>query len=328
MKVDNIFKTVLLLLSIFTFLVFVGAQRIDAATIGKISGIVTVEATKEPLANVKVSIVGTNTSTTTNASGYYVMTNIDPGGYDIRAELPGYLSKTVALTTVFAGLTTTINFVLKATDVMELEGVTVTATKPLVKKDVTQTTRIIEADEIASMPRDTVNGILQTLPGVAVLNSTGSLHIRGGRSMEVKYLIDGIPVNDPIFSGMGLQISTNALEQMEVITGGFNAEHGDAQSGIINLITKAGTQKFSGRIRYRIGQWGQHHGDPIYGPWLDPDNGFRPVALEPFRGIFIGEPYGYQTPYRGNAVTVEELAEREGDDKVVFTEIFPVTTGN
>ncbi len=323
MKVDNIFRTALFILSISTSFVIFGAQEIDAATIGKISGIVTTESSKQPLANVKVAIVGTSTSTTTNESGYYVMTNIDPGGYDVRAELSGYLSKTVASTTVFAGLTTTINFALEATEVMELEGITVTATKPLIKKDVTQTTRIIEADEIASMPRDTVNGILQTQAGVAVLNSSGSLHIRGGRSMEIKYLIDGIPVNDPIFRGMGLQISTNALEQMEVITGGFNAEHGDAQSGVINLITKAGTNKFSGRIRYRVGQWGQHHGDPYYGSWLDPDNGFRPVALEPFRGIFIGKPYEYQTPYRGNPVTVGELAEREGDDQIIFKEISP-----
>ena len=323
MKVDNILKSALFILSIFTSFVIFGVQVIDAATIGKISGIVTAEASKQPLANVKISIVGTSTSTTTNESGYYVMTNIDPGGYDVRAELSGYLSKTVASTTVFAGLTTTINFTLETTEVMELEGVTVTVPKPLIKKDVTQTTRIIEADEIASMPRDTVNGILQTQPGVAVLNSSGSLHIRGGRSMEIKYLIDGIPVNDPIFRGMGLQISTNALEQMEVITGGFNAEHGDAQSGVINLITKAGTNKFSGRIRYRVGQWGQHHGDPYYGSWLDPDNGFRPVALEPFRGIFIGKPHDYQTPYRGNPVTVGELAEREGDDQVIFKEISP-----
>ena len=323
MKVDNIFKTSLFFLSIFTCIAIVGTHSATAATIGKISGIVTAEATKQPLANVKVTIVGTSTTTTTNDSGYYVMTNIDPGGYDVQVELPGYRSKTVQANKVFAGLTTTINFALEATEIVELEAVTVTAAKPLIKKDVTQTTRIIEADEITSMPRDTVNGILQTQAGVAVLNSTGSLHIRGGRSMEVKYLIDGIPVNDPIGRGLGLQISTNALEQMEVITGGFNAEHGDAQSGIINLITKAGTRKFTGRIRYRVGQWGQHHGDPIYGPWLDPDNDFRPVALEPFRGIFIGKPFDYQTPYRGDDVTVGELAEREGDDKVIFTEIAP-----
>ena len=323
MKVDNILKTLLCVLSIFMFIAVVGIHTASSATIGKISGIVTAEATKQPLANVTVTIVGTSTTATTNDSGYYVMTNIPPGGYDVKVEIAGYRSKTISAAKVFAGLTTTLNFALEVSEVVELEGVTVTATKPLIKKDVTQTTRIIEAEEIASMPRDTVNGILQTQAGVSVLNSTGTLHVRGGRSMEVKYLIDGIPVNDPIFSGFGVHISTNALEQMEVITGGFNAEHGNAQSGIINLITKVGRQKFSGRIRYRVGQWAQHHGDPVYGSWLDPDNGFRPVALEPFRGIFIGEPHGYQTPYRGQDVTVEELAEREGDDKVVFTEILP-----
>ena len=322
MKVDNIFKTLLFFLSIVTYLIF-GTQGVSAATIGKISGIVTAETTKQPLPNANVSIVGTSTTTTTNDSGYYVITNIPPGGYDIKVELTGYRSKTVEATKVFAGLTTTINFALEVTKVVELEGVTVTATKPLIKKDVTQTTRIIEAEEIASMPRDTVNGILQTQAGVAILNSSGSLHIRGGRSMEIKYLIDGIPVNDPIGRGLGLQISTNALEQIEVITGGFNAEHGDAQSGVINLITKVGRQNFSGRIRYRVGQWREHHGDPLYGPWLDPDNGFRPIALEPFRGIYIGKPYEYQTPYRGNDVTVSELANREGDDKIIFTEIVP-----
>ncbi len=322
MKVDNIFKTLLFFLSIVTYLIF-GTQGVSAATIGKISGIVTAETTKQPLANANVSIVGTSTTTTTSDSGYYVITNIPPGGYDVKVELTGYRSKTVEATKVFAGLTTTINFALEVTEVVELEGVTVTATKPLIKKDVTQTTRIIEAEEIASMPRDTVNGILQTQAGVAVLNSSGSLHIRGGRSMEIKYLIDGIPVNDPIGRGLGLQISTNALEQMEVITGGFNAEHGDAQSGVINLITKVGRQNFSGRIRYRVGQWREHHGDPLYGPWLDPDNGFRPIALEPFRGIYIGKPYDYQTPYRGNDVTVSELANREGEDQIIFTEIAP-----
>ena len=296
---------------------------VSAAITGKISGVITADATNEPLANATVTIVGTSSTATTNDAGYYVMTNIPPGDYDVKAELTDYGPETIEGAKVLAGLTTTLNFALKTTEVVTLEGITVTAVKPLIKRDVTQTTRIIESEDIEAMPRDTVNGILQTLPGIAVLNSTGTAHVRGGRSTEIRYLIDGIPINDPIGRSLGLSIGTNALEQMEVITGGFNAEHGDAQSGIVNLITKVGTNKFSGRIRYRVGQWMQHHGDPLYGPWLDPDNGFRPVALEPFRGIFIGQPYDYQTPYRGQDVTVAELAEREGDAKVAFTEIFP-----
>ena len=308
---------------IIAVLMITGNLDLSAAITGKISGIITSETTNEPLANVTVTIVGTSSTATTNDAGYYVMTNIPPGGYDVKVELTGYGSETVEGAKVLAGLTTTLNFTLKPSEVVRLEGITVTAVKPLIKKDVTQTTRIIEAEDIEAMPRDTVNGILQTLPGVSVLNSSGTLHVRGGRSMEVKYLIDGIPINDPIGRSLGLNINTNALEQMEVITGGFNAEYGDAQSGIVNLITKAGSSKFSGRIRYRVGQWGTHHGDPLYGPWLDPDNGFRPVAIEPFRGIFFGQPYHYQTPYRGDDTTVEELAAREGDEQIIFTEIAP-----
>ena len=301
----------------------VSMRNASAAIIGKISGVIADEATSAPLANVTLTIVGTSSTATTNDDGYYVMTNIPPGGYDVKAELTGYASETVVGAKVFAGLTTTLNFALDAAEVITLEEIEVTATKPLIKRDVTQSTRIIEAEEIAAMPRDTVNGILETQAGVAVDNATGSIHIRGGRSMEIKYLIDGIPINDPIGRGLGVQVNANSIEQMEVITGGFNAEHGDAQSGVINLITKAGTQEFSGRIRYRVGQWGEHHGDPLYGPWLDPDSGFRPVALEPFRGIFLGKPYDYQTPYRGEDITVSELATREGDAQVEFTEIFP-----
>ena len=310
-------------LLIVAFVALAGIWDASAAITGKISGVVTAEATGAPLADVTVTLVGTSSTTTTNDAGYYVLINIPPGGYDVKAEFTGYGTETVAGAKVFAGLTTTLNFALKTADVVTLEEVTVTATKPLIKRDVTQTTRIIEAEDIEAMPRDSVNGILQTQAGVAVNNASGALHIRGGRSMEVQYLIDGLPVNDPIGSGLGISINTNALEQMEVITGGFNAEHGNAQSGVINLITKAGSQKFSGRIRYRVGQWATHHGDPVYGPWLDPDNDFRPVALEPFRGIFLGEPYDYQTPYRGDSTTVEELSNQEGDAQVLFTEIAP-----
>ncbi len=320
---NNILRNWFFFLSIVILgLSVAGAQDAAAAITGKISGVATDETTNTPLTNATVTVVGTSITTTTNEDGYYVITNIAPGSYDVKIERIGYASETVMRATVLAGLTTTLDFAL-ASAVVQLEGITVTAAKPLIKKDVTQTTKILDAEDIAAMPRDTVNGIIATQAGVSVLNSTGTLHIRGGRSMEIKYLIDGIPVNDPIGRGLGVSISTNALEQMEIITGGFNAEHGDAQSGIINLITKVGTQKFSGRIRYRVGQWMTHHGEPLYGPWRDPDNGFRPVALEPFRGIFLGKPYDYQTPYRGDTVTVGELASREGEEQVVFTQIVP-----
>ncbi len=322
----------LCILSIVICVLIVGTTRTSASVTGKISGIVTtvsgtstsgaIEKAEVPLRNVTITLLGTSSTAQTNQNGYYVLTNIPPGKYDVKAERVGYRSATLSNARVLAGLTTTLDFTLEAAAV-ELEGITVTAAKPLIKQDVTQTTRIIESEDIAAMPRDTVNGIIATQAGISVLNSSGTLHIRGGRTMEVKYLLDGIPINDPIGRSIGTHITTNSLEQMEIITGGFNAEHGDAQSGIINLITKTGGQRFSGRIRYRTGQWASHHGDPIYAPWRNPDEGFRPEALAPFRGIFIGKPYDYQKPYRGEDVTVGELARQEGSSRVIFTEIIP-----
>ncbi|MCY4567231.1 MAG: carboxypeptidase-like regulatory domain-containing protein, partial [Candidatus Poribacteria bacterium] len=129
---------------------------VSAAITGKVSGVITAEATNAPLADVTVTLVGTSTTTTTNDAGYYVMTNIPPRNYDVKVEITGYAAETVAETKVLAGLTTTLDFTLKSAAV-QLEGITVTAVKPLIKKDVTQSTRIIESDDIEAMPRDTVN---------------------------------------------------------------------------------------------------------------------------------------------------------------------------
>ena len=100
----------------------------SAAITGKIAGVITAEATNEPLTNVTVTIVGTSSTATTNDAGYYVMTNIPPGGYDIKVELTDYTSETVEGAKVLAGLTTTLDFTLKASEVVTLEGVDLSLT--------------------------------------------------------------------------------------------------------------------------------------------------------------------------------------------------------
>ena len=123
-----------LLLCITAYIATVINFDVSAAITGKISGIITAEATNEPLANVTVTLVGTSSTATTNDAGYYVMTNIPPGDYDVKAELTDYGPETVEGAKVLAGLTTTLNFALKTTEVVTLEGITVTAVKPLIKR--------------------------------------------------------------------------------------------------------------------------------------------------------------------------------------------------
>ena len=94
----------------------------SAAITGKVSGVITAEATNTPLANVTVTLVGTSSTATTNSAGYYVMTNIPPGSYDVKVELADYAAEIVAGTRVIAGLTTTLDFTLKSTLLCNLKG--------------------------------------------------------------------------------------------------------------------------------------------------------------------------------------------------------------
>ena len=324
-------KTVVFVLIVA--LAAVMTANVFAATTGKIAGLVKDEETKKAIANVKVVVTGTSLSTLTNKDGYYVFTNVSPGNYEVEVEHVGYVAVAKSGARVLANLTTEMNFDLEAT-LVEIEGVTETAAKPLIKKDVTETTRIVESEQITEMPRDTINGIIELQPGTSVTRNEGGseLHIRGGRSMEIKYLLDGISLDDPILRGQAGRISVNAIEEMQIVTGGFNAEHGNAQSGVINMITKEGTRKFTGRLEYRYGTFAEHHGDPLLGKWHNPEidieshkidygQEYQGDALEIFRGIFVGEPSPHQTPYRGEDVTVRALMEQ--DEPVEFMEILP-----
>ena len=291
-----------------------------AATTGKLTGVVKDSETNEPVANAKVTIQGKTYTTLTNSEGYYVITNVPPGTYSVIVERVGFGAITKTEVRVASDLTTTLGFSLTAT-LVEIEGITERAAKPLIQPDVTQSTAIIAADDLKEIPRDTVGGVLQTVAGASVTRDGGGaeLHIRGGRAMEIKYVLDGVSLDDPILRGMSSRVSTNSLEEMQVITGGFNAEFGDAQSAVINMVTKEGTEKFHGRFEYRIGEFSDHFGDPLYGAWRNPDEGFRLEAVELYRGIFLGQPYDYQQPYRGDDRTIADLA----DEGIEWAEILP-----
>ncbi|HTY39118.1 MAG TPA: TonB-dependent receptor, partial [Bacteroidota bacterium] len=92
---------------------------------------------------------------------------------------------------------------------------------------------------------------------VGVVQTDNEVHIRGGRASENAYLLDGISIQDPLAgTGFGLQISADAVQEVEVLTGGFNAEYGQATSGIVNVTLKDGTQKYQGSISGKKDQLG------------------------------------------------------------------------
>ncbi|MFZ2322205.1 MAG: TonB-dependent receptor [Ignavibacteriaceae bacterium] len=216
---------------------------------GKISGRVTDGNTGEPLPFVNIIVEGTTQGAASDIDGYYSIIGLRPGTFDIKASAIGYNSQTVQGVRVSIDLTTDINFQLMETSV-ELKGeVIVTATRPLVTKDLTSSTAIVSADDISVLPVTEFQEVLQLQAGIVGGN------VRGGRSGEVVYAIDGVPMTDVYDGSTVVDVSTSSIQELQFVSGAFNAEYGKALSGYVNIATKDGDNHFTGSISSYVGDY-------------------------------------------------------------------------
>ena len=231
---------------------------------GKIGGRITDPDNGDPLAGVNVEIVGKFQGAATDVDGYYYIINVPPGVYDIQASIVGYQTITKTNVEVSSDHTTEVNFQLSAT-VLELdESVVVVAERPMVEMDQTSTRHFVTATEISKRPTNELTEILMTLPGIDV-SEGGEFLVRRSTLDQVAFLIDGMRARNPLDFEPYTNINLTAVQELEIITGGFNAEYGEAQSGVFNIITKDGTSGFTGyaEVRWRApGE--QHWGTPFY----------------------------------------------------------------
>jgi len=179
-----LFTSVFLLLSI---------QFLYAGTTGKISGKVTDAATGESVIGANIILMGHSLGGAADIDGNYFVINIPPGVYDVRASSIGYQSVTLQNVRVSVDQTTKLDFQLNI-ESFEIGDVIVTAMKPIVRRDLTSTESKVSGDDIALLPLEDVASVVNLQAGVV------NGHFRGGRSNEVKYLVDGVAVNDA-FSG-------------------------------------------------------------------------------------------------------------------------------
>lgn len=221
-----------------------------AGEVGKIAGSVVDKATGNPLKYANVVVLGTPLGGMSFADGSFFVLNVAPGTYDVQASYIGYTTVTVKDVVVKPDLTTTIAFELEQSVADVLEPIVIEAEKPLVQVDITSTRNIFVSDEIEALPIDNPVNIINFISGASV-DATGT-HIRGGRATEVGYYIDDSPIQDPITNNALLGLPNQAVNEMVVFTGGFNAEYGNASSGIVNVITSEGTSEFHGSVDYRM----------------------------------------------------------------------------
>ncbi len=218
-----------------------------AATTGKIVGQVVDADTKEPLPGAVVTVLGTTIGANTDLDGRYIIVNVPVGTYSVQAKMMGYDPMTVTNVKVIMDLTTTVNFRLKQT-VLQVGGVVIEAKRQMVIPDATTTTRVTSAQEIMAMPAASTNNVVANTAGV--VTSGGALNVRGGRSDEMVVFIDGVSVTNALTGAQGAQVNPAAIQEVMVITGGFNAEYGEAMSGVMNVVTKEGGDKHNVYLKY------------------------------------------------------------------------------
>lgn len=226
-----------------------------AGTTGKIAGKVTDKKSGEPLLGVNITVADTRLGAVTDFDGNFIILQVPPGIYTVRASLIGYQEMIYENVRVSIDLTTRLDF-QPAEIVLELgQNVTVVAQRPLIQKDLTSTANTVGADVIAQLPVENFSDVVGLQAGVV------EGHFRGGRSGEVAYLINGIPVNDVYSGSFALQVENNAIQELEVISGTFNAEYGQAMSGVVNVVTKEGGEKFHGSFSSYVGDYVSTHDD-------------------------------------------------------------------
>ncbi len=214
-----------------------------AGETGKIVGKVIDAETGEGLPGANVVLVGTMLGASTDADGFFIVLNIPPGRYTVEVSMLGYHTKTVENVSVQVDLTTKLNFALRS-ETIAGEEVIVTAEAEMITKDMTASQSTVGAQEIEQLPVEEFSDVVQLQAGV-VQGRNGKLHIRGGRSDEIVYMVDGVPLSD-VFSGdNAVEIENSSVQELQVISGTYNAEYGRALSGIVNIVTKSIGEKFN-----------------------------------------------------------------------------------
>jgi outer membrane receptor protein involved in Fe transport len=211
--------------------------RVYAGTNGILVGTVKDKQTREVLPGVNVLLPALQRGGVTDKNGQVEIQNLPAGSYEVRFTLIGYQTMTVKNVIINPDLRTKIDVQLQPTEV-QLDEFIVTQEKPLIQRDVTGTTFIVTSREVTLLPVDKVVDVIRLKPGI-----TAEGNVRGGKTTELVYFIDGLPVQDVLTGGLKTDIPNSSVYGLSLHTGGFEPEYGNALSGVVNIVTKTGTNE-------------------------------------------------------------------------------------
>ena len=252
-----------------------------AATTGKISGRVVDAETGDPLPGANVVIDGSQQGAATDMDGYYFIINVRPGQYTLKASMIGY--QAVLQTEVFVSVdrTATVNFNMQQ-EAIEGQEVTIVAERPIVPLDVSNSQAIVTPAKIQNNTYKTVADVMSAQTGIEGFGAnTQRPRIRGSSFTDTEFSMDGMGLVDDVSNRPYMKVNLSAVQEVQIITGGFNAEYGNARSGLINIVTKEGSNRYTGSVDFKYSPAQVKH----FGPMIYSDE--SPIVLP-----FVSEQYG------------------------------------
>jgi len=222
---------------------------INAQGSGTLTGVINEASNGSGLPGVNVMVKGTYYGAASDLEGRYRIDNISPGSYDIEVSMIGYKIILKTGVTIGPGEIIDLDFNMEETVLSFGEDVVVMGKKPLFDVDETSSIARVRREDIEAKVVSSVEDILSEQIGVTTQD--GEIHIRGGRIDESIFVVDGFSVKDPLSGYSGnLFVNADAIEELEIVTGGYNAEYGQAMSGVVNIKLKEGRDHYEGTVKY------------------------------------------------------------------------------
>ena len=243
---------------LLSMLVLCLVSQAFAGTTGRVSGVIK-DATGEVLPGANVVVIGTRLGATTDAEGNYFILNVPPGVLEVQASMVGYTKVTQTDVRVKIDQTTKLNFTLSE-ETLEAAEILVIAERPPVELDLTASKQTMTTEELQLSWANTVEEAVELQSGVGIRNS-----IRGGAAINAAYMVDGVDMRDSFTQSSFVVTNTSAIQEMEVLSGGYNAEYGQANDAIINIVTRSARDRWHMTGKARMRPRGKYHwGRNIY----------------------------------------------------------------
>ncbi len=225
----------------YTFFLLVLVPAFLFAQTGKIRGKVVDAKTNEPLVGANIVVENTSMGASTDVDGTYLILSVPAGTYSLKASYVGYQTITLRNVRVNLDLTTEADFDLPAQDVT-VQAVEIVAERPLINKSATGAVRVIDNEFFTKLPSRGINAAISLQPGI--VERGGNFYVRGSRPDETGFTLDGVTVTNIFDGGRGVTITAEAIEQVQVLTGGFTAEYGNAAAGLVRSELRTGMEKW------------------------------------------------------------------------------------